>query len=754
MNFNPNNLAKGDALPPELQDLVEEMKAAKAVKIAEIGRTVGKKRDEAVKGRKASGIETIWEEDECYYEGVDDANRESHPWLKSASNTGGISRTPSTTTTRCTSFFNITRQFVESASARMGDILLPAGDWNFAIKATPVQDAGQNMAEAFAQTATVADDAQKQADIKAEKAELKIQDWLIECSYHTEVRKVIEDSAKLGTGILKGPYPNKYKQCKATESQEGMTVELASTTGPKSSYVSVWDFFPDPACGDDIHSGNYVFERDRLTSRQLKDLKGIRGYLPEQIDKILDEGPNKKNYSDDGHRPQTTENTEDDKFEVWYFYGLLDVVALSAMDVKISDSDAKKDMIPAIVALVNETPIKAHINPLDTGEFPYDLMPWQRMAGTPWGIGVARQGRTAQDMLNAAARNMMDNAGLSAKPMIIMRQNAIRPADGVWTMTSGKVWIASEQADIRSVQDAIMAINIPMMQAELQAIIQLAYKMMEDATGIMYLLQGQQGSAPDTVGGMELLHRNASAILRRLARVFDERVTERHVRRYYEWLLMYGPDDCKGDMKIQAIGSTALVEREIQTMQSMQLLTMSLNPAFGLDPEKAMVEVLKAQRFVPDKWTMDETKKGNQQPAVIPAIEVAKIRAAQEDKKLVLEKDVAISANMLQKHKIEVDTDRDVIYNQTMADRDRTTAQARMDELLIKKELAMLEYASKRNISLDQIKADLAKEGMRLKTQKELAFAAREPHIPAHPQVAPTSMEPVGRADSGHAFEE
>ena len=41
---------------------------------------------------------------------------------------------------RCTAFFNITRQFVDSAAARAGDILLPSNDWNFAIKPTPIPE--------------------------------------------------------------------------------------------------------------------------------------------------------------------------------------------------------------------------------------------------------------------------------------------------------------------------------------------------------------------------------------------------------------------------------------------------------------------------------------------------------------------------------------------------------------------------------------------------------------------------------------
>jgi hypothetical protein len=492
MQFDAENI-QGEELPAELADLIEEMREAKQAKIEEIGKWVAKKRDEAVKHRKQSGIEAIWEEDEEYYEGIDDANRDSKPWTKSASITGGISRTPIKATTRCSSFFNVIRQFVDSASARMGDILLPAGDWNWSAKPTPVQDedlqAGKitqdpvlgNTPRAGEIQQQQSKDLQAQAIAKADRAEQKMRDWLVECSYHTEVRKVIEDSARVGTGILKGPYPEKFKNQKITDVDGKKTLELVEVTGPASKRVDYWDFYPDPCCGEDIHNGSHVLEKDRVTARQLKDMKGLPGYLNDHIDKVLDEGPGKKNY-EDGVRSTEANPTDDDRYEIWYFHGLVDVAALSAMTVKISEKDSAKEFLPAVVVMVNDTPIKAFINPLDTGEFPYDVMVWQRRSGEWSGVGVARQGRTPQDMLNAAARRMMDNAGLSAAPQLIIRSNAIRPADKEWNMYGGKVWLATEQADIRSVGDAIMAINIPMMQAELSAIIQMAYKMMEDAT--------------------------------------------------------------------------------------------------------------------------------------------------------------------------------------------------------------------------------------------------------------------------------
>jgi hypothetical protein len=371
-------------------------------------------------------------------------------------------------------------------------------------------------------------------------------------------------------------------------------------------------------------------------------------------------------------------------------------------------------------------------------------MVWQRVAGTWTGQGVARQGRVAQDMLNAAGRAMMDNAGLSSGPMIIIRKGAILPADGKWEITARKVWWATEQADQgRSMADAFTSVNIPVMQEELQNIITLANKMMEDSTGISSLLLGQQGTATETVEGMKMLHQNASALLRRLARVFDERVTERHIKRYYEWLLLHGPDECKGDMNIEAIGSTALVEREIQAMEAMAMLQLSLNPAFGLDPKKAMVEVLKAKRFIADKWTMDP---GTQTaPPMIPAIEVAKIRSGDEQARLALEKDKIIASNTLQKHKIDVDTDRDTVYNQSLAQRDQSSASIRLQELQLKKDLAMLDYSNKNNIALNDVKAQLAMTAMKLKTQKELAGIK---------QVLTPPTEPPGQAADGHAYEQ
>jgi len=338
------------------------------------------------------------------------------------------------------------------------------------------------------------------------------------------------------------------------------------------------------------------------------------------------------------------------------------------------------------------------MNPNTSGEFPYDVMPWQARAGSPFGIGVARQGRVAQDMLNASARALMKNTSLSSAPQIILKQGVIIPADGNYNMYGGKTWVAVEDEGVDKVADAIQIVNIPSNQGELVNLINLASKMMEDATGVTFLLQGQQGSAPDTVGGMELLHKNASALLRRIARIFDERITEPHIRRYYEWILIHGEDDEKGDMQFNP-KSFELSEEEKQQAQQ-------------------------AQQQVPP----------------MPQVEVAKINTQSREKIA----DMQMQSN---ERKMVEDLDRDELYQETLKERSAQDFQAKRDELNLRRELAIMDYANKNELKLADVKSQLANTAMKLRTQKELTNTDGKA-----PQVVTPAVEPVGRAPDGEAF--
>lgn len=750
-----------EAQQDELRALIEEMQAEKQKRIDALGKTVARMRDDAVTARKSSGIETIWREDEEYYNGIDEANRNTTAWTKAAGVTGGIEGgAKADNDGRCTAFFNLTGPFVDTAAARMGDILLPSGDWNFSIAPTPVPEIVATQQQPMPQPGQMQQPMQPgmpqpglppqqgvpqqpmgmmpkplNADQRVERVEKRIHDWLTECSYHSELRKVIHDMARIGTGVIKGPVAGTKK------TRDGVKIV------PISYRVDPENFFADPNCGENIHDGEFVVERELSTARKLREFIGLPGYLEDCIHKVIDEGPGKRNYTSDGIRQHDAVTMDDDRFEVWYFHGFVDADDLLSCGVDVEEGEGR-NIIPAVVTLVNDTVIRASLSPVDSGEFPYDVMAWQRRAGSIHGVGVSRQGRTPQDMLNASFRQLMDNAGVSSGPQFIYRLGTIVPLDGDYTLRGRKLWVATDELGNRPVSDAFAAINVPSMQAELSAMVQMAKKEMEDATGIAFLLMGQQGAAPDTVGGMELVNKNASAFLREKARTFDESITEPHIKRYNDWLQTYGPEDEKGEVEIRAIGSSALVEREIQSMETMQILQMSANPAFGIDPAKAIKEYLKAKRFDPVKFEYDEEQKAKMAqtpPPPPPQVTAAQINAQASIQRAQIAADASVQ-------KSKMDQDRDTAYVQAETQRTNTTAQLRIEELKYKREIAYLTLQVQKGIEVDKNKIKLADTAAKLRVQKELAAAQLMAGGHAK-QVATPAIEPAGRAPNGQAFQ-
>ena len=770
-----------------------------AARVDAFGNSLQRLRDAAVNARRESGIEDEWRAAEDAYHGLDEHNRGAGVMAKPTSPHGGLVNARMPTPGRSTVVLNITRPYVDAACARVADMLLPTDDSPWAIRPTPIATLtgmvspkdeqmgapampGMPMGQpgqmpghpimpggqpgampAQQQDAAQAD--MSAANQAAEGATKQIEDWLVECQWHAEVRKVIEDCARLGTGILKGPVPRVLRR-RAMSMQDGVvSLVIEESIAPESKAVSPWNFYPDGGCGESIHEGSGVWERDSITAKALRQLKG-GDYIDGQIDKVLEEGPQAK-HNQPGFTVGSVKAADADVFDIWYYYGIAEHEDLLAAGVELPGDDQVS--AHAIVTMINGHVIKAAINPLESGECPYDVMVWQRKAGLPWGMGVAMQINTPQRMLTAATRNLMDNAGMSAGPQVVVRKGALVPANGTWEITPRKLWFVSDGADVASVEQAFKAFNIPSMQAELMGIIQFAMKMAEDVTGMPAMMQGQNTNAPDTVGGMVMVQNNAGTVLRRIARLFDDRVTEPHIRRYYEWLMLFGEDDAiKGDFTIDARGSTALFERDAQTQQIMQMGQLVMNPAFGIDPEKWITETLKAQRLDPERFLMDAEKKAalaqqQSQQAPAPQIEAAKIRAEVDMQKAQLASQTALQGKQIEAQaraeqvqivqaagveKVRMDTDRDAVYVQAQANRDQITAEAKFRELELKRELAMLEYANKNQITLDKIKADLAKKSMEINATRELAaMGAPADMLPKPP------IEPQGRAPNGESFQ-
>lgn len=560
------------------------------------------KRKEAITARQASGIEEEWQEDDEHYNGIDDANRQyqatySSPGKRWATNDSAPRDNGGG---RSVVFLNITAPYVDAAGARVSDMLLPTDDRAWIIKPTPIPRLSPfDLAEIGGEDGIEA--VIEQAKESAEEMQSEIDDCLVESNWHGEVRVVIEDSARIGSGVLKGPYPVK-RTTRLVRRENGSVASVSVTEiKPGSRRIDPWDFYPDGSCGESVHNGSYTWEREYLSSRQVADMVGMPGYDKAAILAALKEGPKTASEAPQPADGRTVRSR--DQFELWIFYGTCDADDLQTVGVSVEDETPKAS---AMAVLLNDRLIKCTLNVLDSGRFPYDVLAWQRRSGLPWGTGVSRKIRTVQRILNGALRAMMDNSGLTVGPQIVIG-NGITPADGKWAITGRKLWRAEE--GVTDVRGAFFAFVPPSIQVEMMNIIEWAMRRAEDATGMPAMLQGIRGDAPETLGGMQMQNNNAGSVLRRLAKRFDDYVTEPHITRYYEWMMQHSErEEIKGDFQIDVRASSALVERDAQQQFLLTLLSVAKDPAYEVDPAKLMSELLKGQRYDPKRIRYDLEK--------------------------------------------------------------------------------------------------------------------------------------------------
>lgn len=834
-------------LPAEIAALIplHQQGESTQARYKTIAEALKRKKDEAVADRATSGIEETWVLCEEAYNGIDDLNRHEYNatrWIKPTTlnapvTTGGTK----TNSKRSTAFVRLTSRYVDAGTAKVCEILLPPNDKAFSFEPTPVPDlirrqsdhsqamhgnvpmwrepfqdelpsaVGYGQANQLTpkpaqpitgQTASpvqpqgkvkltnreLAIQASMEAKDKSKRAETRIWDWQTECQHTREMRKVIFDSARLGTGILKGPIPDFRRSTAAIRNAEGaLDIKVLEEIVPIDKWVDVWNIFPAPGCGENIRNGDYIFEREFVSEKQLEDLKGLPGYLDDQIALAIEAGPTQGKI--ETRNPSLDERDTRQQFELWYYHGVLRKKDFQALNPSAAKNVAKdSDRVFAIVTMVNDLPIRAALNPLNfSGNLPYLSVSWQRRPGHWTGIGVGEQIMVPQRIVNAATRAMLNNAGISAGPQIVINKDGVIPADKDWELSPNKIWYASSDGVIDDVRKAFFCFDITNVTKQLTEIVQYGMRLAEESTSIPLITQGQSGpTTPETLGATQLQNNNANQLLRSIGYRFDDDITEPLVKMYYEYLLLDPkvPEDEKGDFKINAHGSVALVERAIQDQFVVQMSPFTQNPAYGVNPKKWFAIVAKSKHLDPTdfQYTAEEQSIiDSKQAPPPPQVQVAQINAQVKQAQLAQDAALAKAENDLDlqvahiqaqtdtqvaqmlaetsRLKTKLDTDRDTVYVRAEMDRTTKEHEGRMEELRLKRELAIMEHSLKTQINTDQIKQKLADKAMTLKAQKELAAQEltadlHKHHTPSAESLLKPPAQAPGKASNGKAFQQ
>lgn len=741
MPNTPRGYGPGDGEdPPEDQ----EQQAAKQRQRIET--LLSTRLKDAIDARQQSGIEQLWLEDEDQYNGIDELTGpvNSPP----AGYMGGKGEAPRAAPNgRSRVYLNITKPKTDTAISRVQEMLLPHDDKPWEVVPTPIPEFAEAIEGQDATMVQLADgssapasDVAKALTVRAEKAgaamEKQIEDWFVEGSIYAQLRRVIRDAGRIGSGVLKGPVPC-YREDKRWDVKDGVAMlGNQSRLSPDSKAKSPWDLFPDPACGEDIHAGAYIFDRDYLTGRRLRELAKVPEYDTEAIAEILKEGPSKRSRFDDRQyreKDGQVSSFESDTFEVFYYYGDLppdEIIAGGWLVAGLNDGETPEALtaqieqalqlatVPIVATMVNDRVVRVSLNPLETGEFPFSVFCWEPVDGQPWGRGIPRKMAMAQRMLNASTRAMLENAGLSAGPQVIIDRERIVPANGQYEITGRKLWYWTPGDEVKDVRFAFASVMIDSAQQQLQSIIDFSLKMADELSNMPLLLQGIVGNAaPETLGGQAMAENNATSPLKAIAQQFDDNITVPTLTRYYAWA-MQDPNVAKeakdGDLKCRARGASALIYRDAGAQFLPQITALVQDPKFKINPEKWLAEVLRGNKVNPTaiQYTADEAKAVAEQQAQggqpDPRIQAAQINA--EAKAADRDANTQIKQQSLQQDAQESQLDR--AHEAAIKD--------------IEFQIQAMEFAGQKEITLEQLRAMLATKAMDIRNKRELFTAERE----------------------------
>lgn len=638
---------------------------------------------------------------------------------------------------KSTLFVNQTRQKTNACEARLSDMLFPTDDRNWGIEPTPVPEltveaeetamaaaaAKQKVAEnpedpALQQAAAAAADAQAKIQARMDEArkrsrsmQAEIEDQLRECNYQIQAREVIRDACRLGTGIMKGPVVGERNRRKwelrvaTVNGQQTQEYALASVEDKRPVFwrVDPWNFFPDmDATSPEDSEGD--FERHLLNKKQLRRLARQPGFDQNAIRRLLTGGARSSlpTYISDLRSITGAYNESlNDRYHVWEYHGpleqedLRDLVAMFGREELLEDFDPDPlKEINAVIWFCQGELLKLGLHYLDSGESIYSIFNLEKDESSVFGFGVPYMMRDSQKALAAGWRMMMDNGGAATGPQIVIDDDVIEPVNGVWAFEPRKLWRKKKTAPPNA--KPFETFDIPMHQAELANIIQMAKQFIDDETAVTVLAQGEQGThTTQTAHGMSILMNSVNVVFRRIVKNWDDDMTTPNIRRLYDWNMQFSPKaHIKGDFEVDARGTSVLLVREIQSANLLALLTnFAGHPVVGKYLKKEGLPVLR--RLV--------------QTMMLPADEVVKT-------------DTEIAEDEARAREQPQPPDPNVLNAEAHLEAARLQAESRERVALINRETAAMNLAAQGNIKLEELQAMFADhEAERAHKERQLA---------------------------------
>lgn len=544
--------------------------------------------------RKWTPIHARWVDDLRQIEGLDPANSPT----KDNATPGDAAKLPPS--------LQITRSRTAIASARVADMIFPHSDqpWDIDPADDPhVPDADidpENWPEQ-----RIAEECKR----RAEEMQKTVKSQLDECNFVRDARRMIEDSAQIGLGIIKGPVMGlrrrKTHRGQHADSGMGMSVvavtEVIEESRPEFEYVDPWTFISDLA--PTMEEVENAFHIRLMTKRDLRQLSQRPGFDKDAIRKILQEEPvslasspilssyARKNSSlglDENlrdvyvvleyHGPIRKEWAEEEEgaFTCSCLHSGQDEFG-EPMPFMWQDDGAPLPQVEIFFCQGEVLKFRESVIEGDT-RVPFYAFTFQRIDDTFCGGGIPYLLRSIDRAIQASWQMGLHNASVSSGPLIFARRKNITPADGRHSHRGPKLFFVDD--DQRSLRDIVQVETIPNNTDQFMALLDKAMFLADEVINLPLIAQGPQSAAQQTATGAIAQINTNNVFQKRLAMNAAEGVIIPAIERLIEWNIAYGDPSIAGDFKVVDRTNVMLV-KDVQVQRLQAATMLSGDPRFA-----------------------------------------------------------------------------------------------------------------------------------------------------------------------------
>tara|TARA_X000001316_G_scaffold12134_2_gene5720 strand:+ start:1849 stop:3852 length:2004 start_codon:yes stop_codon:yes gene_type:complete len=540
-------------------------------------------------------------------------------------------------------FVGLTRTKVLAAFSRITDLLFQPGQKFFTIEPTPIskqplleKELMEKAALEIMQAAQVIDPGLVDELIQARLAELEnelkeetearvanmeeaILDQALENNLEGKMKDAIMEQVIFGTGAMKAGTLRVDKDHRWIKGEEGFNLVYEESPAPEMEAVSIFDLYPDPFATS-MEDMRDIFRRHIISRQEFADLKDFPGFNTDEIDMCIEMYPD-GNHDEAQHEKDRREianvrdrSTQTNKFELLEYWGSLNGYDLQEVGIEFGDDDDLSMEYSANIWVVAGKVIKAQLNPLPGAVIPYFIFPYEKNPHAFWGTGIPRMMRDSQNTMNAATRIYLDNVALSSGPMVEVNTDIMASGEDPTELYPWRVFLREggdgNQPMVRFYQPQS---NSP----ALVSVIELFRRFADETTALPSYTHGQtQSSLNRTATGISILMSNANIVLKSVIKNIDDYLTQPMVRSLYDWNMTWNDNDkVKSDMRVVAKGSTALIQKEVQSQRLLQFLSLINNPmdAQMVDREKLLTDIAKSLDIDPDEVIKSQEELMNEQ---------------------------------------------------------------------------------------------------------------------------------------------